>query len=691
MPRFRAPSMRLPAARPIITATWAVVALIVPSAFALLSGPFSPLGVRGTEETVRLAGPDRYATAVAISQRHFPSGSDIVYIASGQDFPDALAATAAAGADHAPLLLVRRDALPAQTATELARLQPHRVIVVGGTAVVSNAVLTEMGGHADEVSRVGGFDRYDTAARLAAQEFPHSVSTVFVAAGTSYADALAAGPVAGGMNAPVLLTMRDGLPSAAIEQLARLRPQRIIVVGGEGVVAESVIHELRLYSADVVRLGGTDRYATAVAVSAAAFPDGADTVFISTGQDFADGLTAGPAAAALSAPLLLTTTRDIPPEVVAELDRLAPDQVVVAGGDGVVTEAVVEKIRGKGRKPSAPPGQQPEEGASPTAMPTPAVTSAPTPVPVAPPPATPTPKPSPTPTPTATLTATPTPTPTPTPPAPLPAAPLTASHCPLAMEPGAPLGWNRAMTDAFNANIPLGSWGTVGGHETPGGVWRPRPDAARDGTYRDSSGRGVYSAGRTTSQHDGVLDVWIHSEVAGKPWVHDPAGQRYVAAPIPLVGDTDGQRISLCMRADAIPGYKLAFLLWPESGPGNQYGEIDFPELRLVTPSTAHAFVHYDPKPVSGKQQDAYDSGVGTAAWHVYTIEWDPGSPSSQTDDYVAFFVDGREVGRSTGSIVPDGPMHYVMQMETYLPGQDLPPPAQGHVLVDWFTIDVPS
>lgn len=247
------------------------------------------------------------------------------------------------------------------------------------------------------------------------------------------------------------------------------------------------------------------------------------------------------------------------------------------------------------------------------------------------------------------------------------------------------------MTDAFSADIPLGSWGTLGGHETPGGMWRPRPDAARDGTYRDSSGRGVYSARRTTSQHDGMLDVWIHSEVAGKPGVHDPAGQRYVAAPIPLVGNTYGQRISLCMRADAIPGYKLAFLLWPAVGPGNYHGEIDFPELKLLSTSSAYAFTHYDPKPVSGRNQDAYYSGVGTANWHVYTLEWDPGSPGSQSDDYVAYFVDGREVGRSTGSVVPDGPMHYVMQMETYMAGQALPAPAQGHVTVDWFTIDVPD
>jgi hypothetical protein len=234
----------------------------------------------------------------------------------------------------------------------------------------------------------------------------------------------------------------------------------------------------------------------------------------------------------------------------------------------------------------------------------------------------------------------------------------------------APDGWRRVMSDAFHEDIPRGEWGRTGGPwENPGGKWR-----ARQAGSNDTSGRGTYSSPKTTSQHHGLLDVWIHSE----------GSTRYIAAPIPLVGDKKGQRVSLCMRANEIPGYKIAFMLWPKEGPGNYHGEIDYPETKLLRSVRANAFMHFDPKPRSGKTQDWYDTGVRLQGWHVFTMKWRP------SRDYVSFFVDGRRVGRSHGPEVPNGPMHYIMQMETYVSGP-LPAPAAGHVKVDWFTIDVPA
>jgi hypothetical protein len=234
----------------------------------------------------------------------------------------------------------------------------------------------------------------------------------------------------------------------------------------------------------------------------------------------------------------------------------------------------------------------------------------------------------------------------------------------------APSGWRRIMSDSFKQSIRLGAWGKPGGrHEFPGGKWRARPAGAKD-----TSGRGTYNSMKTTSQHDGLLDVWIHSE----------GGTRYVAAPIPLVGDRKAQRVRLCMKAHHIPGYKIAFMLWPSEGPGNYHGEIDFPEGKLSRSHNANAFMHYDPKPSSGKTQDWFDSRVRLQAWHVFTITWRP------SRDVVTFHVDGRRIGQSSGRKVPNGPMHYFMQMETWVSGK-LPPPASGHVKVDWFTIDVPN
>ncbi|MCU1460309.1 MAG: N-acetylmuramoyl-L-alanine amidase family 2, partial [Acidimicrobiales bacterium] len=88
----------------------------------------------------RIAGIDRYDTAVQASQATFSPGADVAYLATGVTFPDALAASAASGG-HGPVLLSPPNALPETVASELARLHPARLVVVGGPASVGDAVL----------------------------------------------------------------------------------------------------------------------------------------------------------------------------------------------------------------------------------------------------------------------------------------------------------------------------------------------------------------------------------------------------------------------------------------------------------------------------------------------------------------------------------------------------------------------
>ena len=89
-------------------------------------------------------GPDRFSTAAAVSQGAFGSAST-VYVAYGFDFPDALGAAAAAAAVDGPVLLVTSGAVPAATRNELIRLDPSRIVVAGGTGVISAAVQADLG------------------------------------------------------------------------------------------------------------------------------------------------------------------------------------------------------------------------------------------------------------------------------------------------------------------------------------------------------------------------------------------------------------------------------------------------------------------------------------------------------------------------------------------------------------------
>lgn len=93
------------------------------------------------------------------------------------------------------------------------------------------------------------------------------------------------------------------------------------------------------------RIFGQNRYATAVALSASTYPDGADTVVIASGAAFPDGLAAAPLAVKLQAPLLLTPASRLNPGAAAEIRRLQPAQVIVVGGTGAVSATVVNELQ----------------------------------------------------------------------------------------------------------------------------------------------------------------------------------------------------------------------------------------------------------------------------------------------------------------------------------------------------------
>ena len=299
-------------------------------------------------ESVRVSGSDRYATAAAVSAASFGAHVAVAYIATGANFPDALAAGPAAAHAGGPVLLVEAKNIPASTAKELSRLKPDRVVVLGGRGAVSNTVLNALKPYATSghVSRLAGADRYATAAAISAASFSPGVSAVYIATGANFPDALAGGAAAGMHDGPVLLVQRDSVPDATARELARLRPAKVIVLGSSSVVSKATVNRLAAVSrAPVSRIFGSDRYMTAVMVSRATHAANAPTtVYVATGANFPDGLSADAVAGMAPGPLLLVPATSLPSAVATELARLAPDKVVVIGGRGVISDAVVRAI-----------------------------------------------------------------------------------------------------------------------------------------------------------------------------------------------------------------------------------------------------------------------------------------------------------------------------------------------------------
>lgn len=304
--------------------------------------------VPGSVLVERYAGADRYATAALVSQRTFAPGVPVVYVATGTTYPDALTGGAAAAHGGGPVLLVQPTAVPAVTTTEIQRLQPQRIVVLGGTSAVSTSVQDQLSSLAPGgASRLWGADRYATAAAIANATFGVSVPVAYVATGANYPDALGGVPAAGAEGGPILLVRPSELPSATHTELQRLRPQRIVVLGGTGAVSELVASQLQAYTpSPIERRAGADRYETAVAISRASFGPTVTHVFIATGANYPDGLSGGPAATASRGPLLLVPGSSLPASVREELLRLAPQRVTILGGMSAVSESVHAEITG---------------------------------------------------------------------------------------------------------------------------------------------------------------------------------------------------------------------------------------------------------------------------------------------------------------------------------------------------------
>lgn len=297
------------------------------------------------DEVLRVAGADRYATAALIATE-LTDSPEIVYLASGEVFADALAARpwpASAPADimgdqlwpqghdagmAAPVLLTKSNHLPNATAAALAELQPDVIRIVGGTDTISDSVAAQVAAFGD-VERYAGDNRYEVAAGIASM-FPADAPVAFVVTGETYADALTGGAVAGRAHAPILLTKSGHLPQATRAALADLAPQAVVVLGGTDSVSETVLGQIEDIVPNTSRLAGADRYEMAGILAAQYERD--TSPFVVSGENWPDALAGSAVASAHGVPLVLTKATDVPLSSQIALDYLSPQELVVLGG-----------------------------------------------------------------------------------------------------------------------------------------------------------------------------------------------------------------------------------------------------------------------------------------------------------------------------------------------------------------------
>ena len=292
------------------------VALVATLVAGLAAQPAQARSSFGFSRT--LSGADRYDTARLMALDTFGK-ADSVLLTTGQNFPDALAASYLAGDRGVPILLTAKDSIPAPTTSALHSLETRNITIIGGTAAVSETVENTLRGTGYFVNRISGSNRYATALAVASTPLPGNVRTLngertaILASGETFADALAAGPLAYSGQYPLLLTPSDVLSKDAEQAFSQLHIERVLLLGGKAALTQGVEDAVRGMSINVTRLAGADRTETATVI--AEFEVSHPELLFSrthvnlargdAGGMGADALAGGPHAGVERAPILL--------------------------------------------------------------------------------------------------------------------------------------------------------------------------------------------------------------------------------------------------------------------------------------------------------------------------------------------------------------------------------------------------
>jgi len=292
----------------------------------------------------RIAGSDRYETAVYISKEGWDSASTVI-LAKGDDFPDALAGAPLAYKYDAPMLLTGSSSLNSKTSDEIKRLKATRCIILGGTGAISDTVKSELEGMGLSVKRIAGNNRFETASEIA-KEVDSSSQTAIITSGLNFPDALSISSYATKNQIPILLVPKDEVTADVKLVLSTLEITRTIIVGGTGAVSQDIENWLtdNNYNPEK-RISGANRFETSALIAGEYF-FAPTCAYVATGADFPDALSAACFAAKKNAPIVLVEKDSLPTDISSYIRDYASglEEVILLGGNVPITDDVVREI-----------------------------------------------------------------------------------------------------------------------------------------------------------------------------------------------------------------------------------------------------------------------------------------------------------------------------------------------------------
>ncbi|MFL8418022.1 cell wall-binding protein Cwp10, partial [Clostridioides difficile] len=298
----------------------------------------------------KLKGADRFETAIKISQSGWTK-SDTVVIVNGEDksMVDGLTATPLASVKNSPILLSSNEKLPQKTVEELKRLNPSKVIVIGGNNSMPNLVVEAIKAVNSKISvqRIGGDTRYQTSINIAKEiDKTNNVSKLYIGAGNGEADSLSIASLAGKEKTPIVLTQKDGVDSEAEQFIKSNKVSNIYFIGGIEKISNKAIEQVgKIANKDISknRVAGQTRQETNAKVIDKFYSQSKlDGVVVANQDKLIDALAVGPLAAKNNSPVILATnTLDKSQE--SSLKGKNSSKLFEVGGG--IASSVIDKIK----------------------------------------------------------------------------------------------------------------------------------------------------------------------------------------------------------------------------------------------------------------------------------------------------------------------------------------------------------
>lgn len=300
----------------------------------------------------RLAGQDRYLTAVEISKEGWDTANNVI-LATGEAFPDALCAAPLARKYDAPILLTESKSLNPEVFNEIKRLKAQNIYIVGGTGAVSTDIEKTLTSSGLNCKRLQGKSRYETSVAIANEV--GDTGTFIIATGNNFPDALSIAPLAAEMQAPILLTDNSNMYQYTrdfINSYEKIyeNDTKTIVVGGTGIISDALLKSLP----NAERFGGSDRYCTNYKINSGIqwYNYGVNNdqthVFFATGANFPDALAGSILAANMDSRIVLADKNmnlndsDIRNFLKQYIN--SSKMKYILGGTGVVPDNVIDNL-----------------------------------------------------------------------------------------------------------------------------------------------------------------------------------------------------------------------------------------------------------------------------------------------------------------------------------------------------------